>query len=339
MGNKMKKKGKWIAWCSALLCAVCCVSIGNAVKAPETLSTAAAEEAQGYEWESVDIISIAPPFTYSIYNTASFQVYFDKDITGVNYKHLAAGADVLKTFSKNDNPNMTPAIIDSLDASGVLDSMNDCIAFNGKTVREWQQLSPLACMVQVGELGVNNSMNIDLNGGVPGSKITDFNQAFTFTFYEGLKFPSGVEIKETVTWRYNPDTQTFAKVEEEASPDETGFTVYYNGQKITKENNLITIYDKDAFNLDFLSIETESVRATVTMDRRFEELADGYNYLLITVQAENRVDVERLQVVFDLQQSKGSADGNGCSSMASCASVFAVLTACGLVLVKRSKRA
>ena len=77
MGNKMKKKGKWSAWCGALLCALCCVSVGNAVTAPEALSTAAAEETTDYEWGSVDIISIAPPFTYSIYNTASFQVYFD----------------------------------------------------------------------------------------------------------------------------------------------------------------------------------------------------------------------------------------------------------------------
>ena len=227
MGNKMKKKGKWLSWCGALICALCCVSVGGAFANTSLDATmVAAEESQGYEWERVETISIAPPFTYSSYNTASFQVFFDKDITGVNYKHLAAGAEVLKTFSKNDNPNMTPAIIDSLDASGVLDSMNDCIAFNGKTVREWQQLSPLACMVQVGELGVNNSMNIDLNGGVPGAKITDFNQAFTFTFYEGLKFPSGVELKETVTWRYNPETQTFALLEESAAPNETGFTVW-----------------------------------------------------------------------------------------------------------------
>ena len=339
MGNKMKKKGKWLAWCGALLCTLCCVSVGGAFANTSLDATmVAAEESQGYEWERVETISIAPPFTYSSYNTASFQVFFDKDITGVNYKHLAAGAEVLKTFSKNDNPNMTPAIIDSLDASGVLDSVNDCIAFNGKTVREWQQLSPLACMVQVGELGVNNSMNIDLNGGVPGAKITDFNQAFTFTFYEGLKFPSGVELKETVTWRYNPETQTFALLEESTAPNETGFTVYYNGQEITKENNLVNIYDKAAFNLDYLSIETESIAATVSLDQQFEELVEGYNYLLITVQAENKVDTAHLQVVFHLQQTEAPAT-SGCFSVTPCVSVFAILSACGLVVVKRSKRA
>ena len=337
MKDKMKKKGKWIAWCGALICALCC-GVGGLKQSTSDLSMVTAEEEQGYQWESVETISIAPPFTYSSYNTASFQVFFDKDITGVNYKHLAAGAEVLKTFSKNDNPNMTHAIIDSLDASGVLDSMNDCIAFNGKTVREWQQLSPLACMVQVGELGVNNSMNIDLNGGVPGSKITDFNQAFTFTFYEGLKFPSGVELKETVTWQYNPETQTFGIVDEKSEPNETGFTVYYNGQELTKENNLVTIYDKDAFSLDYLTVETKSIAATVEVKAQFEDLVDGYNYLLITVQAENRVDFERLQIVFDLQQVE-EADAKGCSSVTPCMSVLTILSAYGFVLVKRSKRA
>ena len=336
MGNKMKKKGKWMAWCGALLCALCCVSVvGGTSTSP--VSTVAAEE-QSYEWESVETISIAPPFTYSSYETASFQVFFDKDITGVNYKHLAAGASVLKTFNRNDNPNMTPAIIDSLDASGVLDSVNDCIAFNGKTVREWQKLGPLACMVQVGELGVNNSMNIDLNGGVPGAKITDLHQPFTFTFYAGLKFPSGVELKETVTWQYNPDTQTFSKLEVEAEPNETDFTVYYNGQEITKENNLVTIYDKDAFNLDFLSVETKSVRATVEIDTKFDGLTDGYNYVLVVVQAENRVDFEHLQIVFDLQQTATPAS-EGCSSITPCVGVIAILSACGLAFVKRSERA
>ena len=336
MRNNTNKKGKWKTWCGAFLCALCCMGIGRAVSQPTALPLAVAEATQGYEWERVESISIAPPFTYSSYETVSFQVFFDKDITGVNYKHLAAGAEVLKTFNKNDNPNMTHAIIDSLDASGVLDSMNDCIAFNGKTVREWQQLSPLACMVQVGELGVNNSMNIDLNGGVPGSKITDLHQAFTFTFYEGLKFPSGIELKETVTWQYDPETQTFDKIVDDTAPNEAGFSVYYNGQEITKDNNLVTVYDKAAFNLNYLSVYTESVGATVTIEPQFEDLADGYNYLLITVRAKNRVDFEHLQVVFDLQQVEEQS--SGCASSTAYLSAVAMLPLCSLAFVKRSKR-
>ena len=339
MGNKMMKKNKGILWCGAFLCALCCMGVGKSVKSPYVASLpVVAEEAKDYEWKEVEILSIAPPFTYSVYQTASFQVYFDQDITGVNYKHLAAGADVLKTFNRNDNPNMTPAIIDSLEESGVLDSMNDCIAFNGKTVREWQQLGPLACMIQVGELGVNNSMNIDFNGGIPGSKITDFNQAFTFTFYEGLKFPSGVELKETVTWKYDPETKTFDMVAEEGESDEAGFSVYYNGQKITKENNCVTIYDKKAFNLGYLSVYAESVGTTIEIEPQFEDLSSGYNYVLITVKAQNKVDFEHLQVVFDLQQVEEQSS-SGCSSTTPFIGCFTALSACGLVLMKRGKRA
>lgn len=338
MGNRMMKKNKWILWCSAVLSALCCIGAKNVVKSAHSASLpVVAEETKEAEWQGVEIISIAPPFTYSSYETASFQVYFDKDITRVNYKHLAAGADVLKTFNRNDNPNMTPAIIDSLDESGVLDSMNDCIAFNGKKVREWQQLGPLACMIQVGELGVNNSMNIDFNGGIPGSKITDLNQAFTFTFYEGLKFPNGVELKETITWKYDPETKTFDVVADEGKADEAGFSVYYNGQQITKENNLITIYDKKAFSLEYLSVYTDSVGATIEIEPQFEELSSGYNYVLITVKAQNQVEFEHLQVVFDLQQAK--EETSNCASTTSFSGCFVVFSMCGLMLIKRSKRA
>ena len=123
---------KWITKCSAVLCALCCLCFGGAMTARSTeIATVNAEETQGYEWGEAECISIAPPFTYSGTATASFQVCFNKDITSANYKHMAAGAKALKTFSSYDIPNMTPAIIDSLDQSGVLDSLNDCIAFNG----------------------------------------------------------------------------------------------------------------------------------------------------------------------------------------------------------------
>ena len=335
----MMKKQRWMKRCGAWLRAVCCFCIVGAATLSmnafsANVATANAEES-GYVWGETKCISIAPPFTYSNFGTASFQVCFDTDITSTNYKHLAAGAAALKTFSKNDTPNMTDAIIDSLDKSGVLDSINDCIAFNGKKIREWQQYSPIACMVQVGELGVNNSMNIDFNGSVPEAKIYDLDQPFTFTLYEGLKFPSGVELKETVTWVYNPQTRTFSQVEA-SEPNETGFSVYYNGQKLTKENNLVTIYDKDAFSLDNLLVLTDSVSATLVIEQKFQTLEDGYNYVLITCKAENDIDFEYMQIVFDLQQTE---EKSGCAAVMSPISGCIMLLACGVCVLKRGKRA
>ena len=336
MGKKMIKKRKWITWCSAVLCAIVGVFAVGA-KGMEKATPASAEETQGYVWESVDTVSIAPPFTYGQNGTVSFQVYFDKDITDVNYKHMAAGAAALKTFSKRDVPNMTEAIIDDLDKCGIFDSINDHIAFNGKKIREWQQLSVIACMVQVGELGVNNSMNIDLNGDVPGAKIENMDQPFTFTFYEGLRLPSGVELKETVTWIYNPQTKTFSEIQE-TSADESSFSVYYNGQKITKENNLVTIYDKNAFSMNNLYVTSESVSATLTIEPQFETLSEGLNYVLITCQAENKVDFEYLQVVFDLQPMQETKK-SGCGSSIAAIGCLPILLAAGVCVARRSKEA
>ena len=162
--------------------------------------------------------------------------------------------------------------------------------------------------------------------------------SFTFTFFKGLKFPSGVELKETITWRYNPENQTFSVVAEGDNTDSAGFTVYYNGQKITKENNLVTIYDKKSFNLDYLSVYAESIDAVVEVKPQFEVLSEGYNYVLITVTSNNRVDFEHIQVVFDLQQTKEEKSA-GCSAMTPLLSSLTLLPACALIMKKRGKRA
>lgn len=293
----MMKKHKGIKLCGILLVLLCFFCANK----PSSMQVYA-EESQPYEWQSVECISIAPPTKHPLYGNVAFQVNFNKEVTNVNYKHLAAGATVLNTFGKYDKPNMTDGTIKSLDESGVFDSMNDCIAFNGKKVREIQKISPLACMIHVGELGANNSMCIEFTGDIESVAITDLNDDFTFTFYEGLKFPSGVEIKETVTWKYNPATQAFSQVPNETNPSDANFSVYYNGQKVTKENNLVTIYDKQAFSIDNFYVFTSDVFATVEIQPQFETLADGYNYVIIVCKSANNVYIQRMQVVFDLQQ-------------------------------------
>lgn len=197
----MRKRKNLVTVLLAGLLSSCCISGGMCPKEVEA----------GYEWSEVKCISVAPPYSYSEYNNVSFQVFFDKDVTDVNYKHLAASASVLKTMSKYDNPNMTHAIADSLERDGIIDSLNDCITFNGKSVREYQKTSPLACMIMMGELGVTNSINIDFNGMVADAKIDDLDQTFEITLHEGLRFPSGVELKETVTWIYDPEVGQFSQ--------------------------------------------------------------------------------------------------------------------------------
>ena len=327
----MMKKYKWLKALSLIILSLCVafLSVGKGYSASAT--------EQEYEWQSVECISIAPPYTYGGNGTASFQVSFDRDITSVNYKHLAAGATALKTFSRYDTPNMTNDTIDSLDKSGVLDSLNDCIAFNGVKVREFQKHSVIAVMIQMGELGANNTMNIDFNGDVPEAKILNFQDEFVFTFYAGLKFPSGVELKETVTWKYNPETLSFSQIPNETDLKDPTFKAFYNGHELTNENNIITIYDKQAFNLDYLTVIPNSLAATVEIKPQFDELKDGDNYLLIVCRAGNKVDFVRLQIVFDLQQ----VEVDGCSGAIGADAGFLITIALsiGAILIKRSKRA
>ena len=331
------RKNSWITKWGTWLCAFCCLCVcGVTTAQPNEGVLASAEGTQGYIWGETECLSVASPYAYSN-GTVVFQASFSCDLTSTNYKHVAAGAKALKTFSAYDIPNMTHAIIDSLDESGVLDSFNDCIAFNGKKVREWQQSSFLGCMIHLGELGVNNSMTIEFNGEVSDTKITDLSQPFTFTFYEGLKFPSGVELKETVTWIYDAQLNTF-HVLNECAPNDTGMSVYYNGQKLTKDNNLVTIYDKEAFSFDNLLVLADSAYATVEIEPQFETLSDGHNYLLITCTAENNLDFEQLQVVFDLQQAE-EATVSGCGSIVSSVGCLMTVLSCGIFVMKRSKQA
>ena len=254
-----------------------------------------------YEWPEVKCILMAPPYKYSEYNNVSFQIFFDKNVTDVNYKHMAASAAVLKTMDKYNNPNMTARIADSLERDGIIDSINDCITFNGKKVREWQKTSPLACMVAMGELGANNSINLDFNGAFDDVRIEDLNQKFVITLHKGLKFPSGVEVKEDVTWEYDPVLEQFSEVPAATDDKDSAFAAYYNGQEVTPEDNTVLIYDKEAFSLNNLKVYPKSVSATYTVEPMFDDLAEGQNYLMVTCVAGNRYDSSRMQMVFDLQ--------------------------------------
>ena len=105
---------------------------------------------------------------------------------------------------------------------------------------------------------------------------------------------------------------------------------------MTNENNIVTIYDKQAFNLDYLTVITNSLAATVEIKPQFDELKDGDNYLLIVCRAGNKVDFVRLQIVFDLQQ----IEVDGCSGAIGADAGFLITIALsiGALLSKRSKR-
>ncbi len=322
----MKRKVEKTIVLVAVIMTLCC-SLGH------VSSTYAKEDT--YEWSEVNCISIAPPYKYVGYDNVAFQVFFDKDVTDVNYKHLAASASVLKTMDKYNNPNMTARIADSLEKDGIIDSVNDCITFNRKKVREWQKTSPLACMVAMGELGANNSITIEFNGSIDDVKIEDLNQKFVITLHKGLKFPTGVEIKEDVTWEYDPVLKQFSQLPNTADANESGFSVFYNGQEVTATDNTVALYGKEAFSLNNLKVYPKSSSSEYSVEPMFEEISEGQNYLLVTCTAANKYDSSQLQIVFDLKPQVTSYTIWGKVLSWGKIAAVVVLAACSVLLATR----
>ena len=128
----------------------------------------------------------------------------------------------------------------------------------------------------------------------------------------------------------------------QTNPNDAGFSVFYNGQKITKENNLVTIYDKDAFSLNNLSVFTSDVYATVEIVPQFETVVDGYNYVMIVCRSANGIHTQRMQVVFDLHQYVEPAPKKDWLKIALWAGIPTVVVAIGavttIILVKKRRK-
>ncbi|MBO4252140.1 MAG: hypothetical protein J5911_05740 [Clostridia bacterium] len=272
--------------------------------------------AEEMEYDEVDVVSIAPPTVRvlsSTHNHYIFAVYFSKNITYVNYKHMAMAPQTAKDGikrSSDDNPNMTVELVDFFDQSGLTDSINDCIYFNGNPIRIYQPKA-VACMVHMGEENANSCMNIEFDSHyVPLSRNLD--EPYVFEFKAGLKFPSGVMLKSDSEWKFMLGERTFQKVDKSVSADDVGFTVNYNGKNLTKTDNAFKIADKSSFNLDYLYVKPDNLNATIEIESILKESEHRY-YVLITCTSENGLKKsDFFQAVIDY----GGDDGEkgGCSS-------------------------
>ncbi|MCQ2449826.1 MAG: hypothetical protein MJ132_06525 [Clostridia bacterium] len=243
-------------------------------------------------------VSIGAPYKYSDYDNVSFPLYFDGAITDVNYKHVACSADVLKTMSHWDNPNMSPAVADYLKEIGVIDSMNDCIEINGKKVREWQKSSQLACMIMVGELGDNAKMNIDFNGAIDAVRIEDLNQPFVITLYSGLIFPNGTRLKQTQTFTYDVKQRIFSEKAGTDRPNNADFSAFYNGIELKNDYNIVDV-ESSTFSLDNLLVIPQNSDATVQIEPQFKEIGEGYHYVYVTVTAPDGYTQKTMQFILN----------------------------------------
>lgn len=247
---------------------------------------------------TVQCIGISAPYKYSDYDNVSFAVYFDGNITDANYKHLACSPPVLKTMSYWDNPCMTDSVIDKLSESGVIDSMNDCIAINGKKVREWQKTSQLALMILAGELGENSQLNIDFNGAIDDVRIDDLNKPFEISLYKGLKFPNGAVLKNTQIWKYNPEKGVFSEKTGSADKSNADFTAYYNGIKLEKDFNKAEVQN-GRFSENNFCVYADNPDTEIVIEPQFKKFESGYNYVYITAKAPDGVTEKSIQLVLD----------------------------------------
>ena len=284
------------------------------IAAPNKVEKAGADE---FEYGQVDVVSIAPPtirevVSGSLYHFI-FVVYFDGDITYANYKHMARNPADLEATIGWANPEITKEAIEFFDENGIISSINDCIYFNGKSVREYEKINFDACMIHLGDLGVNNSMNIEFGSNyVPLRQ--ELDESYTFSFKAGLKLPSGVVLKSDSEWKFVLSDRTFQKADKSVDASDVGFTVNYNGRILTKTDNLVTVSDKKDFDIGKLYVKPNNLNATISVEKTFDELVEGYNYLLISCISENGAKIsDDFQVVIKYL-GENTSGKKGCSS-------------------------
>lgn len=295
-------------------------------------------------YDEVEIVSIAPPYYSDVSASVIFKVYFSAEITHENYKHIAASREWLEENlikSPSFNPSLTVEKLGFLVKSGVWESIRNCITLkvnnddkNVNTVADFQNKGnkATAVMIHLGELDVNICMQMEFSSSTQLAK--DLSDEYTFYFKKGLKFPSGVILKEDSNWKYIKSDGVFEKIDDSVDASDTSFVVNYDGKTITDQDNVVKITDKNSFSMDKIYVKTTNLDATVTIEKDFEELRQGYNYILVTCTSQNKTKNEVRQIVIEYE---GEEDG-GCSSSVSAGSCACLLLLTPAFMVRRKKK-
>lgn len=245
------------------------------------------------DWQAIEILSVSAPEVAEQENV-SFNIRFNRPITGTQLLHIAAGDDWLLSVSNQANPPFvyTADQLALFRKYGIVDSLLDNILFNGVSLRELkeretnQDLKATTIMVHLGTVD-SSTLTIQFAGTVPATgadyanRITDLNQEFEFTFLAGVKTVNASILKEDVTFRYSPETGNFARVAE-ATPELVIENVYYNGTKI-EENGTIRVSNIDALDERFLTADLGSESAVFEIEGNV--LHDGVNELKLVARS------------------------------------------------------
>ena len=290
--------------------------------------------------QEVKVVSVAQPCVREISGGQIYQiifkVYFDKDITFINYKHLAMPVSALRTTVTESNgwanPHLSLGAIDFLNENGILESINDCVYFNGKKARWYEQnIDNFGCAIHVGEQGVNNSMDVQFSSDHFNNAFSlrrELDENYEFTFKAGLKLPAGVIVAEDSTWTFLSKDRIFVEVPADANPSDAGFKANYNGKAITADDNVVTV-DKNSFSLDNLYVKTNNPKAVYSTT-----LSENQKEITVTCVSEDKTQTETLKIAVNY----AVATADGCSSGIGFAGVFPLAALLTVFAIRRNKR-
>ena len=310
-------------------------------------------DTSGIEWEEIHLISVSKPVLASEDNVM-FTLTFDKDITHKELLHINADVSWLLAVSEQAAPpfRYTAAELNILSAYGILKSLKENILFNGQSIAELMEKEtdvtqrPVTVMVHYGQNSAMNQITVafaghktDADGNTldGANRITDLEQEFTFTIKQGFRTSMLGEIKQDVTFKYNPAAGMF--IEEAAggtlSSNTNVSAVYYNGFKVEKGGTLnvkaLTSLDKRLF-----TVVLEDPTSTFEVIGA-DSLQEGANTVTLKITSTDGTTAEYTFTVNVTAESEEGGCGSAMYGGTALAGV-AIALACAAIMKKSVRR-
>ena len=175
-------------------------------------------------FDAVELIGLDAPIMKSAAENRNveFVLRFDEEIANRQHAYISMPADFVGTFVGSSG-DYSATELESFTKYGVFDSMAKCILLNGKSVYDMMMDSgyeytqrPNVAVVHAaqGSTG-NNTLRLVIGGEYTEDgqikprpyQITDLNQNFVITVKAGLRTPLGQEVKEDISFIFDPVSQ------------------------------------------------------------------------------------------------------------------------------------
>lgn len=181
---------------------------------------------------------------------------------------------------------------------GYKSSVLDNLKLNGSSIGEWLAIDQLegslayasAIMVHYGQGGTKvATIHISSSSKIYEElKASYMDNSLTLTVEEGLKFATGKEVKEAVTYEYSDDV--WSKL------PESEFVVYYDGQKVEDGENISVANAPSANNIEVVGSGEYTIQEKAVGTTAEYVILEGETELLhFTVEGKTIVPIEEPQ--------------------------------------------